>query len=178
MIPIPQEEDECVCGTIEIIIGPMYSGKTNEISRRLRCASFANKKSLWITHQSDKLRCSSDDTLYHTHNEYHDTTVKIEGVTYSSINELPSYDQIKDYDIVAVDEAQFFGNLQIIQTYVEHVKKEIRVIVSGLTTDFKRNKFGNKAHIDIVDLIRIADSVKYLHAVCVECRRQDALFTH
>ncbi len=137
-------------GSIEVICGSMFSGKTEELIRRLRRAQFAKQKV--------QIFKPALDTRYH--HEYvvsHDQT---------QINSTPveTAEQIlilgKDCDVVAIDEAQFFDNT-IVQVCNDLANMGIRVIVAGLDMDFKGQPFG-----PMPNLMAIAEYVTKVHAIC------------
>jgi thymidine kinase len=163
---------------IELIMGPMFCSKTSEIFRRLFCDISIGRKVLYINHGNDNR--SETKESFSTHNPlYKDAVVsKMENIIMWSLNELPSCEKIRDFHTIAIDEAQFFSNLEIIVDYAE--KENKRVIVAGLVGDFKREKFGK-----IIDLIPKANSVELLYANCIKCAQTSdiplvvpAYFTH
>lgn len=163
---------------IELIMGPMFCGKTSEIFRRLFCDVSVGRKILYINHNNDNR--SQTKESFSTHNPlYKDALVsEMNNITMWSLNELPSCERIRDFHTIAIDEAQFFLNLEIVVDYAD--KENKRVIVSGLIGDFKREKFGK-----ILDLIPKADKVDLLHANCIKCAKMTdiplvvpAYFTH
>ena len=155
--------------TMEIIIGPMMSGKTSELIRRLRIESKIGFKVLYINHSVD----NRSDIEVSTHDSYLDLT----GINTIKCNNLENiFNIIEDYDIIGIDESQFFNNLvQCALHIVEKLKKHI--IITGLSGDFKREKIGNT-----LDLIPYTDKLTLLKAYCLECsknkRRKEASFSH
>lgn len=142
-------------GRIEVICGSMFSGKTEELLRRLRRANFARQK-VEIFKPSIDVRYSQEEVVSHDKNSILSTPVEHS----SNILLLSS-----DVDVVGIDEAQFFddGLVDVCQSLAD---QGIRVIVAGLDMDFKRNPFG-----PMPNLCAVADDVTKVHAICVECGR-------
>ena len=140
-------------GRIEVICGSMFSGKTEELLRRLRRATFA-KQSVEIFKPAIDIRYSEIEVVSHDKSALPATPVE----NSANILLLSSTTQV-----VGIDEAQFFdeGLVDICQHLAD---QGIRVIVAGLDMDFKRNPFG-----PMPQLCAIADDVTKVHAVCVEC---------
>lgn len=139
-------------GRIEVICGSMFSGKTEELIRRLRRARFAHQKVAIFKPAIDK-RYSDEDVVSHDHNAIPSTVV-------GSAAEIL---KAEDYDVVAVDEAQFMDKAlaDVCNTLAD---KGIRVIIAGLDMDYRGRPFG-----PIPALLAIADEVTKVHAICVRC---------
>lgn len=144
-----------VRGSIEVICGSMFSGKTEELLRRLRRALIAKQK-IEIFKPAIDTRYSDTQIVSHDKNYISSTIVEHS----SNILLLSS-----NVEVIGIDEAQFFddGLSDVCQTLAD---QGIRVIVAGLDMDFKRKPFGPMPH-----LCAIADDVKKVHAICVECGR-------
>lgn len=142
-------------GSIEVICGSMFSGKTEELLRRLKRAKIA-KQEIEIFKPAIDTRYSDVEVTSHDKNSIQSTVVEHS----SNILLLAS-----NIEVVGIDEAQFFdmGLVDICQKLAD---QGIRVIVAGLDMDFKRNPFG-----PMPNLCAIADDVKKVHAICVECGR-------
>lgn len=140
-------------GRIEVVCGSMFSGKTEELIRRLRRAKFA-KQRVEIFKPALDTRYSEIEVVSHDRNSIMSTPVN----SSSSILLLSS-----DIDVVGIDEAQFFDD-GLVQVCNELANKGIRVIVAGLDMDFKGVPFG-----PIPALCAIADEVTKVHAICVRC---------
>lgn len=140
-------------GRIEVVCGSMFSGKTEELIRRLRRAKFA-KQRVEIFKPALDTRYSEIEVVSHDRNSIMSTPVD----SSSSILLLSS-----DIDVVGIDEAQFFDD-GLVQACNELANKGIRVIVAGLDMDFKGVPFG-----PIPALCAIADEVTKVHAICVRC---------
>lgn len=148
-------------GRIEVICGSMFSGKTEELLRRMRRAIFARQK-VEIFKPSIDNRYSIEDVVSHDKNSISSTPVEHSGNILLLSSEI---------EVVGIDEAQFFdqGLVDVCQQLAD---QGVRVIVAGLDMDFKRNPFG-----PIPALCAIADDVTKVHAICVKCGRL-AVYSH
>ena len=140
-------------GYIEVICGSMFSGKTEELIRRLKRAKFANQRVEIFKPKLD-VRYSEEDVVSHDSNAIRSTPVD------SSGNILL---MAADVDVVGIDEAQFF-DMGIVEVANELARRGIRVICAGLDMDFKGVPFG-----PMPALMAIADDVYKTHAICVHC---------
>lgn len=140
-------------GRIEVICGSMFSGKTEELIRRLKRAKFA-RQTVEIFKPSIDTRYSEADVVSHDSNSIPSTPID----SSASMILLSS-----DIDVVGVDEAQFFDN-GIVDVCNHLADNGVRVIVAGLDMDFKGRPFG-----PMPALCAIADEVTKVHAICVRC---------
>lgn len=140
-------------GRIEVICGSMFSGKTEELLRRLRRAKIA-RQTVEIFKPSLDTRYSQEEVVSHDRNTILSTPVEHSG------NILLLSSQV---EVVGIDEAQFFDN-GLVEVCQQLADQGVRVIVAGLDMDFKRIPFG-----PIPALCAIADDVTKVHAICVEC---------
>lgn len=140
-------------GRIEVICGSMFSGKTEELIRRMRRASFA-KQRVEIFKPAIDTRYSEENVVSHDQHTIQSTPVD----SSSSILLLSS-----DADVVGIDEAQFFDD-GLVKVCNELANKGVRVIIAGLDMDFQGRPFG-----PIPGLCAIADEVTKVHAICVKC---------
>lgn len=140
-------------GRIEVICGSMFSGKTEELIRRMKRARFAKQK-VEIFKPALDVRYSDEDVVSHDHNIIPSTPID----SSDSILLLSS-----DTDVVGIDEAQFFDN-RLPDVCNELANRGVRVIVAGLDMDYKGVPFG-----PIPALCAIADDVTKVHAICVKC---------
>ena len=140
-------------GAIEVVCGSMFSGKTEELIRRMKRAQFAKQK-VEIFKPAIDVRYSVEDVVSHDHNVIQSTPVD------SSQNILLL---AGDIDVVGIDEAQFF-DMGIVDVCNQLAARGIRVIVAGLDMDFKGVPFG-----PMPALMAIADDVYKTHAICVHC---------
>ena len=140
-------------GRIEVVCGSMFSGKTEELIRRLKRAKFARQK-VEIFKPALDTRYSEVEVVSHDSN--HITSTPIE----SSASMLLL---ATDVDVVGIDEAQFFDS-DLVNVCEELARRGTRVIVAGLDMDFKCQPFG-----PMPNLMAIADEVTKVHAICVRC---------
>lgn len=142
-------------GCVEVICGSMFSGKTEELIRRVRRATFARQKIEMFKPVID-VRYSEKDVV--SHNKLAHAAVPVEN-SYSIL--LMS----QGLDVVAIDEAQFFDE-GIVDVCNQLANQGIRVIVAGLDMDYLGNPFG-----PMPKLLAIADDVYKTRAICVGCGR-------
>lgn len=143
-------------GRIEVVCGSMFSGKTEELIRRMRRAEFAKQK-VEIFKPAIDTRYSDCDVVSHDRHTIPSTPIS----SSAQILLLSS-----DIDVVGIDEAQFFDN-GIVDVCNELANRGVRVIVAGLDMDYKGVPFG-----PIPALCAIADDVTKVHAICVKCGAQ------
>jgi len=144
-------------GRIEVITGPMFSGKSEELIRRLKRARIARQR----------VACFKPDIDL----RYHRTAIAShsaqthEAVTVPNVSHLRQalYQQLPDVEVIGIDEAQFF-DASIVQLTGELVHLGKRIIIAGLDTTFTGDPFG-----PIPALMAIADEVTKLSAVCIVC---------
>ncbi len=137
-------------GWIEVICGSMFSGKTEELIRRLRRAQFAKQK-VEIFKPAVDTRYDEEMVVSHDANEIRSTPVPAA----ANIRLLAN-----DVEVVGIDEAQFFDD-EIVAVCNDLANRGIRVIVAGLDMDFKGNPFG-----PMPALMATAEYVTKVHAVC------------
>lgn len=140
-------------GRIEVVCGSMFSGKTEELIRRMKRAKFAKQK-VEIFKPAIDTRYSDIDVVSHDQHSIPSTPID----TSSSIALLAS-----DIDVVGIDEAQFLDE-GLVDVCNDLANRGVRVIVAGLDMDFKGKPFG-----PIPALCAIADEVTKVHAICVRC---------
>ena len=137
-------------GWIEVICGSMFSGKTEELIRRLKRAQFA-KQRVEIFKPAVDTRYDEEEVVSHNDNRIRSTPVPVS----SNIRLLAN-----DVDVVGIDEAQFFDD-EIVTVCNDLANRGIRVIVAGLDMDFKGKPFG-----PMPALMATAEYVTKVHAVC------------
>ena len=131
----------------------MFSGKTEELIRRLRRAQFAHQR-VEIFKPAIDVRYSEEDVVSHDQNHIHSTPID----SSASILLLSS-----DIDVIGIDEAQFL-DMGLVDVCNELAYRGIRVIIAGLDMDYKGVPFG-----PMPALCAIADDVTKVHAICVKC---------
>ena len=150
-------------GSLELIIGCMFSGKSSELIRRIKHHKLIERKVLIINHSSD-VRYDSNKVASHD-------KIIIDAISIEKLADL-SPNKITSHDVICIDEGQFFTDLYenvvlLVEKYNKHV------IVSGLDGTFERKPFYN-----MLQLIPFADDVVRLKAVCVDCKSgKSAIFS-
>ena len=143
-------------GSIEVICGSMFSGKTEELLKRLRKAKLTKMKIAVFKPKVDS-RYDSKDVVSHDKNTISSTPIE-------KAEDILQY--VSDVQIIAIDEAQFFDdNLINVCNMLANTGK--RIIIAGLDMDFLGQPFGV-----MPQLLAIAEKIKKVHAVCVECGKE------
>lgn len=145
-------------GRIEVIAGPMFSGKTSELLRRLRRLRIGGMRCCLIKHARDMRYAAG---LVSTHDSHHESPTMV-------MSSLAVAD-IRDYDAICIDEAGFFEDIASVATQWADAGKI--VIVATIDTDFQRQPFR-----DVPSLLAMAERVDKLTAICSSCNL-DASFT-
>ena len=140
-------------GWIEIICGSMFSGKTEELIRRLKRAQIA-KQSVEIFKPAVDTRYDAEDVVSHDSNSVHSTPVEAASQILLLAN---------NYDVVGIDEAQFF-DMELVSVCNKLADMGARVIVAGLDMDYMGKPFG-----PIPSLMATAEYVDKVHAICISC---------
>ncbi|MCI1779078.1 MAG: thymidine kinase [Bacteroidales bacterium] len=140
-------------GWVEVICGSMFSGKTEELIRRLKRAEFANQ-AIEIFKPAVDIRYSKENVTSHDSRAMESTPVD----SADSILLLAG-----DADVVGIDEAQFFDH-NIVDVCQHLADSGVRVICAGLDMDYLGNPFG-----PMPDLMAVAEYVTKVHAICVKC---------
>lgn len=141
-------------GSIEVVCGPMFSGKTEELIRRVKRAQIAKQKIQIFKPLIDN-RYSKTKVVSHS-------SLKVEALPVANSTDI--IDKVFDSTrIVAIDEVQFFDS-EIIDVISRLARRGLRVICAGLDQDYKGNPFGPMPH-----LLAIADEVMKVQAICTVC---------
>ena len=145
-------------GWIECICGSMFSGKSEELLRRIKRGVIAKQKVLLFKPSIDN---RYEENMVSTHN----------GNSYESVNidkaeQIYDYIIDKKYDIIGIDEVQFFDE-KIVEVINKLADDGIRVIVAGLDMDFKAEPFH-----PIPEIMAVSEMVTKLHAVCNKCGKE------
>jgi len=146
-------------GWIEVVCGSMFSGKTEELIRRLKRASFANQK-VQIFKPKKDTRYDDANVVSHDENAMASTVIE---------KSIEIYDLLDQVSVIGIDEAQFFDN-DLIDVCQKLAVKGIRVVVAGLDMDFRGKPFG-----PIPGLLAVAEYITKVHAICPHC---GSLATH
>jgi len=140
-------------GSIEVVCGSMFSGKTEELIRRLKRAQFAKQK-IEIFKPAIDVRYDEEQVVSHDSTAIRSTPVY-------SASQILLY--ANDVDVVGIDEAQFFDE-EIVNICQQLAAKGVRVIIAGLDQDFLGNPFGQ-----MPALMAIAEYITKVHAICLRC---------
>jgi thymidine kinase len=141
-------------GRLEVITGPMFCGKTDELIRRLRRATIAKQK-IQVFKPGFDDRYEVEKVTSHAGNEF-------EAIPIETVSQI--WDLLEDHvTVVAIDEAQFFEG-EILEVVDDLVDRGIRVIVAGLDMDFRGEPFGQMPF-----LLAKAEMVDKLSAICMKC---------
>ena len=141
-------------GTIEVICGCMFSGKTEELIRVLKRAVIAKQKVLVFKHTSD-IRYSQEELYSHNGQKFSSFLI-------TQTSEIFSHN-LNQVNVVGIDEAQFFTN-NVVDDVEKLLELGIRVVVAGLDLDYKRRPFGC-----MPQLLAMANKVTKLTAICSKC---------
>jgi thymidine kinase len=139
---------------LEIIVGPMFSGKTSKLLDIYKQCKFCNIRVIIVNHEIDK---RYHDTMVSSHDK-----VLAPCIQTSQLADVKS-ELIEKYDVILINEGQFFGDLSSV--VIELLQSRKKVYVCGLDGDFRRKKFGN-----ILDLIPMCDKITKLTSLCSKCR--------
>lgn len=141
-------------GSVEVVCGSMFSGKTDELIRRLVRATIAKQK-VQVFKPAIDIRYAVEKVASHAGSTYDAIPVEKSAEIRSKLDE--------DTTVVGIDEAQFFDS-EIVEVVKELASKGVRVIVAGLDTDFRGEPFGS-----MPALMSEAEDVAKLHAICMVC---------
>ena len=166
-------------GYLELILGPMFSGKTSRIVEIYKQCEFCNISVVVINHTIDN---RYDDELLSTHDKVKIPCIKTERLSYvwsdsiniepkihvdeRDLNSIPHVQQknkVATSDVILINEGQFFEDLY--EVVVEMLKQNKKIYICGLDGDFERKKFGQ-----ILDLIPLCDKVTKLTSLCSLCK--------
>ena len=152
-----QEADE---GRIELIVGPMFSGKSTRLIGVIRKFTYKAKKTIMVKFFADKRFTEKSEVVTHD-------LLKYDSIECKNLRE--HFDKLKNYDIIGIDEGQFFPDLVEVCEELALMKKT--VIIAALNGDFRMEPFPV-----IAKIIPKADKIKLLKAYCFNCHK-DARFT-
>lgn len=148
---------------LEIIHGPMFSGKTTELLRKLDIYSGPKCKTLYINSKKDT-RTNED---FSSHNKNTKMPKNTKSLKLKKLADIFNHKEYKECNVIGIDESQFFSDLvSIVLELVEKHNK--RVIVAGLDSDFNRDTFGQ-----ISRLIQHADEIRKLYSYCTPCKNKN-----
>ncbi|WP_299321957.1 thymidine kinase [uncultured Gemella sp.] len=145
-------------GRIEVICGSMFSGKSEELLRRIKRGVIAKQNVLLFKPSIDN-RYEENKVSTHNGNSY-------ESVNIDKAEQIYDYINDKKYDIIGIDEVQFFDD-KIVEVINKLADDGVRVIVAGLDMDFKAEPFH-----PMPEIMAISEMVTKLHAVCNKCGKE------
>ncbi len=141
-------------GWIEVICGPMFAGKTEELIRRVKRMDFAKKKYLIFKPEIDN-RYSLNEVVSHSKRS-------VSAISIANSSEIVSF-ITPEIEAIIIDEVQFFDE-EIVSLCQDLANRGLRVICAGLDCDFRGNPFTN-----VANLLAIAEKITKLTAICVLC---------
>lgn len=154
-------------GYLELIIGPMFSGKTSELLQIYKQCKFCNIPVSIINHTIDK---RYHDTMMSSHDKIMAPCLQANTLTdiWSSVqdgseSDIYANNLLRRAEVILINEGQFFSDLY--EVVVDMLKHNKKVYICGLDGDFERKKFGT-----ILDLIPLCDKVRKLTSLCSNCR--------
>ena len=142
-------------GQIQVIIGPMFSGKSTELCRRIDRYKYANKLCVLIKYEKDNRYNNNEECVI-----CHDGKKYKKAIPTTQLNNIR--DQVLNFDVIGIDEGQFFPDVVEFSENMAALNKI--VIVAGLDGDYLRNPFGH-----IIELIPKAENVVKLNSICMVC---------
>ncbi len=151
-------------GRLEVICGSMFSGKTEELLRRLKRAEFAKQNVLTIKHSIDKRKKMTDASNIYSHVGRERTAFVVSGSPEGLDKILEFAD--KDVDVVGIDELHFFSE-KIVEVIIKLIDNGKRVITAGLELNFRGEPFPL-----VATLMAVADEVVKFKAICVVCGKE------
>jgi thymidine kinase len=156
-------------GEIILILGPMFSGKTTELIRRMMIYKEALMKTLVIKPTKDT-RYSKSKVV--THKDLHNKKKSIEAASFDNLSQAEEIGDFDSIEVIGIDEGNFFG--EEIAYYTDKWRKAGKiVIISGLNGSYQREHFGY-LHM----LYPLCTDIVKLKAVCAKCKCMEAHFTH
>ena len=142
---------------LEIILGPMFSGKTSRLLEIYKQCIFCNIPVAVINHSSD-VRYDISTTILSTHDQH-----KIPCFSFTTLSSTLSNPDISNAQVILINEGQFFEDL--FQTVSQFLQQGKQIYIAGLDGDFERKKFGT-----ILDLIPLCDKITKLSSLCSKCK--------
>lgn len=149
-------------GRIEVVCGSMFSGKTEELIRRIKRATFARQRVVIFKPQIDT-RYSEEEVVSHDRNSVMSVPLSTSAEILDYLSSHATSTDGYDFDVVGIDEAQFFC-MDLVAVCNQLANNGVRVIIAGLDMDFQCTPFG-----PIPALCAVADEVTKVHAICVKC---------
>lgn len=150
-------------GHIDLILGPMFGGKTSELINQIVRYRLAKKRTILLKYCGDTRYGDSTTVMSHAGSSIDCKTFQN---PFNHTDEL-----IKDYDVIGIDEGQFFHNISELADLLCKAGKI--VIIAGLIADFQRNMFP-----EMIKLMGFATNISFYKAVCMQCGELDAVVSH
>jgi thymidine kinase len=145
-------------GYLELILGPMFSGKTSTLKKIYDQCIYCNIPVMVINYEADNRYC--DASFMSTHDKIMIPCVK--GISITEVLKQ-NEEKVAESEVILINEGQFFKDISVVIDLVENLHK--RVYICGLDGDFKKNKIGY-----LFDLIPYCDNIYKLKSLCSECR--------
>jgi thymidine kinase len=149
---------------IEVICGPMFSGKTEELIRRIKRVIISETTFIVFKPNIDSRNEKENNAI-----ATHDLCGELQAVVVDNIDDI--YNKSKDYEVIAIDEAQFFDE-DLYKIVLRMADEGKRIIISGLDLDYERNPF-----ITMSKLFSIADKVDKINSICMVCKKNLANYS-
>jgi thymidine kinase len=149
-------------GYLELIIGPMFSGKTSELLEIYKKCKFCDISVSIVNHSIDK---RYHETMMSSHDKIMAPCYQVENLNdiWSKTENGESYKAIRSSDVILINEGQFFPDLY--EVVVDMLENKKKIYICGLDGDFERKKFGK-----ILDLVPLCDKVRKITSLCSLCR--------
>src|SRR3989344_9558737 len=154
-------------GSLEVVCGPMFSGKSEELIRRVKRVEISGKSFLLFKPSMDS-RYDAAHVVSHDHRKLE---AVVTGTGTDAVRDMEDMVKAKQPEVVAFDEGNFYGK-EIIEAIERWVHEGRRVIVAGLDTDFRGEVFGPMG-----ELLAKADYVDKIKAICMKCKNREAVMT-
>lgn len=147
-------------GHIELIIGPMFSGKSTELLRRINRFNISKHKCILIKYLNDN-RYNSNNVITHDKIEYNILSIKTDNI--SNI-----FNELNKYDIIGIDEGQFYKDINLVNNLANNGKI---IIIAALDCTFEMKPFTN-----IIEIIHLCEKIVKLNSICMKCYKNNASF--
>src|SRR3989338_4584649 len=154
-------------GSLEVVCGPMFSGKSEELIRRVKRVQISGKSFILFKPSIDN-RYDATHVISHDHRKLE---AIVTGTDSGAISDIESLVASKQPEVIAFDEGNFYEN-SIIEPITRWVSEGRRVVVAGLDTDFRGETFGPMG-----ELLARADYVDKIKAICMRCKNREAVMT-
>lgn len=154
-------------GSLEVICGPMFSGKSEELIRRMKRVQISGKKFVIFKPAIDN-RYDASHVVSHDQRKFEAVITGMDG---AAIGEMEQIVKEEGPEVIGFDEGNFY-NMELVPLICDWVAQGKRVIVAGLDTDFRGEVFGPMG-----ELLAKADYVEKIKAICMKCKQREAVMT-